>query len=147
MTNRERRDFLKQLEKAREDFFNWPHVLAMEALQCMERFPKPPDSVNGELIESTLAQIQEFKRRWMALPPFADRITRAVREGMTVAHMPIMQLEQELVDALPAGAIAPVPSTKPCSPEQAISAWNRNAGVPESSDQTFPDHTPMEKDQ
>jgi hypothetical protein len=45
MTDRERRIFLKQLAKAREDFFNWPHAMAEEAWQCMARFPTPGDAL------------------------------------------------------------------------------------------------------
>jgi hypothetical protein len=80
-------------------------------------------------IEQALGLIHEFKRRWMALPPFAERLTRDTREGMTVAHMPVMELEQLLLDAK---------ASKPCGPEDAIAAWNRNAGVPVARAETIP---------
>lgn len=53
-----------------------------------------------EALESAVSQVQEFKARWMALPPFADKINKATREGMTMAHMPIIQLEDAARAAL-----------------------------------------------
>jgi hypothetical protein len=53
-----------------------------------------------EAARKGLEAIQLFKQRWLALPPFADKVNRSIREGMTIAHMPIIELEAALRSAL-----------------------------------------------
>jgi len=50
--------------------------------------------------QQALAHVQEFKRRWMAVPPFGNKVNKATREAVTLAHMPVLQLEEALRAAL-----------------------------------------------
>jgi hypothetical protein len=50
--------------------------------------------------QQALAHVQEFKRRWMAVPPFGNKVNKVTREAMTLAHAPVFQLEEALRAAL-----------------------------------------------
>lgn len=50
--------------------------------------------------QQVLAHVQEFKRRWMAVPPFGNKVNKATREAVTLAHVPVLQLEEALRAAL-----------------------------------------------
>jgi hypothetical protein len=50
--------------------------------------------------QQALAHVQEFKRRWMAVPPFGNKVNKATREAVTLAHVPVLQLEEALRAAL-----------------------------------------------
>jgi hypothetical protein len=50
--------------------------------------------------QQALAHVQEFKRRWMAVPPFGNKVNKATREAVTLAHVPVLQLEESLRAAL-----------------------------------------------
>ncbi len=50
--------------------------------------------------QQALEHVQEFKRRWMAVPPFGNKVNKATREAVTLAHMPVFQLEEALRAAL-----------------------------------------------
>jgi hypothetical protein len=50
--------------------------------------------------KQALAHVQEFKRRWMAVPPFGNKVNKATREAVTLAHVPVLQLEEALRTAL-----------------------------------------------
>jgi hypothetical protein len=50
--------------------------------------------------QQALAHVQEFKRRWMAVPPFGNKVNEATREAVTLAHAPVLQLEEDLRTAL-----------------------------------------------
>jgi hypothetical protein len=51
-------------------------------------------------VQQALAHVQEFKRRWMAVPPFGNKVNKATREAVTLAHVPVLQLEEALRAAL-----------------------------------------------
>jgi hypothetical protein len=53
-----------------------------------------------EAARQALAHVQEFKRRWMAVPPFGNKVNKATREAVTLAHVPVFQLEEALRAAL-----------------------------------------------
>jgi hypothetical protein len=59
--------------------------------------------------QQALAHVQEFKRRWMAAPPFGNKVNKATREAVTLAHVPVLQLEEALRAAL--AQQAPHPDT------------------------------------
>ena len=50
--------------------------------------------------QQALEHVQEFKRRWMAVPPFGNKVNKATREAVTLAHVPVLQLEEALRAAL-----------------------------------------------
>jgi hypothetical protein len=50
--------------------------------------------------QQALAHVQEFKRRWMAVPPFGNKVNKATREAVTLAHVPVLQLEEAIRTAL-----------------------------------------------
>jgi hypothetical protein len=53
-----------------------------------------------EAVQQALVHVQEFKRRWMAVPPFGNKVNKATREAVSLAHMPVLQLEEALRAAL-----------------------------------------------
>jgi hypothetical protein len=53
-----------------------------------------------EAAQQALEHVQEFKRRWMAVPPFGNKVNKATREAVTLAHTPVFQLEEALRAAL-----------------------------------------------
>ena len=53
-----------------------------------------------EAAQQALAHVQEFKRRWMAVPPFGNKVNKATREAVTLAHAPVLHLEEALRAAL-----------------------------------------------
>jgi hypothetical protein len=53
-----------------------------------------------EAAQQALAHVQEFKRRWMAAPPFGNKVNKATREAVTLAHVPVLQIEEALRAAL-----------------------------------------------
>jgi hypothetical protein len=69
-----------------------------------------------------LEHVQEFKRRWMAVPPFGNKVNKATREAVTLAHVPVLQLEEDLRAALEQ-------PEQPEQPERAEPvAWVENDG-------------------
>jgi hypothetical protein len=93
-----------------------------------------------EAAQQALAHVQEFKRRWMAVPPFGNKVNKATREAVTLAHVPVLQIEEDLRAAL-AQQQEPV-EIKPPNPEGAtqcivrwfaetpagwVGAWDREA--------------------
>jgi hypothetical protein len=91
--------------------------------------------------QQALAHVQEFKRRWMAVPPFGNKVNKATREAVTLAHVPVLQLEEALRAALAQQEQEPV-EIKPPNPEGAtqcivrwfaetpagwVGAWDREA--------------------
>ncbi len=53
-----------------------------------------------EAMKLALDKVQEFKSRWCKVPPFADRVNKATREAITLAQVPIFELEHVLQKAL-----------------------------------------------
>lgn len=51
-------------------------------------------------VQQALEHVQEFKRRWMAVPPFGNKVNKATREAVSLAHMPVFQIEEALRAAL-----------------------------------------------
>jgi uncharacterized protein YbaA (DUF1428 family) len=62
--------------------------------------------------QQALAHVQEFKRRWMAVPPFGNKVNEATREAVTLAHAPVLQLEEDLRTALAQQEQADYPEEK-----------------------------------
>ena len=69
-----------------------------------------------EAAQQALAHVQEFKRRWMAVPPFGNKVNKATREGVTFAHTPVFQIEEALRSALE----QPVQEPGPCQTCQSL---------------------------
>jgi hypothetical protein len=67
--------------------------------------------------QQALAHVQEFKRRWMAVPPFGNKVNKATREAVTLAHVPVLQLEEALRAALEQ------PDQEPLSDEELDRLW------------------------
>jgi hypothetical protein len=55
-----------------------------------------------QTLEQALEHIQEFKRRWRAVPPFDNKVNKATREAISGAHSPIFQAEESIRQALEA---------------------------------------------
>ncbi len=53
-----------------------------------------------EAMRQALEYVQEFKRRWWAVPPFGNKINKATREAVSAAHSPIFQIEDALRAAI-----------------------------------------------
>ncbi len=51
-------------------------------------------------MKQALENVQEFKRRWWAVPPFGNKVNKATREAVSAAHSPIFQLEDDLRTAI-----------------------------------------------
>ncbi len=56
--------------------------------------------MSKEAMKLALDKVQEFKSRWCKVPPFADRVNKATREAITLAQVPIFELEHVLQKAL-----------------------------------------------
>ena len=53
-----------------------------------------------EVMKQALEYVQEFKRRWWAVPPFGNKVNKATREAVSAAHSPIFQIEDALRAAI-----------------------------------------------
>ncbi len=53
-----------------------------------------------EAMKQALEYVQEFKRRWWAVPPFGNKVNKATREAVSAAHSPIFQIEDALRAAI-----------------------------------------------
>jgi hypothetical protein len=53
-----------------------------------------------EAMKQALEYVQEFKRRWWAVPPFGNKVNKATREAVSAAHSPIFQIEDALCAAI-----------------------------------------------
>jgi hypothetical protein len=53
-----------------------------------------------EAMRQALEYVQEFKRRWWAVPPFGNKVNKATREAVSAAHSPIFQIEDALRAAI-----------------------------------------------
>jgi hypothetical protein len=53
-----------------------------------------------EVMRQALEYVQEFKRRWWAVPPFGNKVNKATREAVSAAHSPIFQIEDALRAAI-----------------------------------------------
>jgi hypothetical protein len=53
-----------------------------------------------EAMKQALEHVQEFKRRWWAVPPFGNKVNKATREAVSAAHSPIFQLEDTIRAAI-----------------------------------------------
>ena len=51
-------------------------------------------------MRQALEYVQEFKRRWWAVPPFGNKVNKATREAVSAAHSPIFQIEDALRAAI-----------------------------------------------
>ena len=50
--------------------------------------------------QQALEKVQEFKRRWLLVPAFGNKVNKTTREAITNAHSPIFELEHALRAAL-----------------------------------------------
>jgi hypothetical protein len=71
-----------------------------------------------EVMRQALEYVQEFKRRWWAVPPFGNKVNKATREAVSAAHSPIFQIE----DALRA-AIEQAEKREPLGYWNAVQGW------------------------
>lgn len=55
---------------------------------------------NIDVMKQALEHVQEFKRRWWAVPPFGNKVNKATREAVSAAHSPIFRIEDTLRTAI-----------------------------------------------
>jgi hypothetical protein len=53
-----------------------------------------------EAMKQALEHVQEFKRRWFAVPPFGNKVNKATRDAVTLTHVPVFQIEDTLRQAI-----------------------------------------------
>ena len=75
----------------------------------------------SESAKQALAHVQEFKRRWIAVPPFGHKVNKATREAVSLAHMPVFQLEEVLHAAL-------AQPERTLTDEVIADLWHQNGG-------------------
>lgn len=56
--------------------------------------------MSKEVMKQALGKVQEFKSRWYKVPQFANKINKATRESITLALVPVFELEHALQEAL-----------------------------------------------
>jgi hypothetical protein len=58
------------------------------------------EKMSIEAMKMALEYVQEFKRRWWAVPPFGNKVNKVTREAVSAAHSPIFQIEDALRAAI-----------------------------------------------
>jgi len=53
-----------------------------------------------EAMKQALEDIQQFKSLWIKVPAFGNKVNKATREAVSLAHNPIFQIEHDLRQAI-----------------------------------------------